>query len=95
MTRRIGRKDYHHSRLNVSPKPRKIDEMIDFAKHVIARDIPFQAEAIRRRFLHHYPFAHHREAPRSIDKIESEATPHGKRLFQHSRPKADSHSGDC
>ena len=54
---------------------------------VIVRDMPFQAEAIKQRLLHHTPFAHHRESPRFIEKTESEPSPRRKRLFQHNPSK--------
>ena len=42
------------------PNLRKVDEPVDLAKQVIVRDMPFQAEAVKQRLLHHTPFAHHR-----------------------------------
>src|SRR4029077_3648934 len=57
-------------RLKVSPNARQIDEPIDLAQHVIARHVPFQAEAIKQRLLHHCPFAHHR--PNLLSPGESE-----------------------
>ena len=47
-------------RLQMRPNLRKVDEPVDLAKQVIVRDMPFEAEAVEQRLLHHPPFAHHR-----------------------------------
>ena len=65
------------------PDLRKVDEPVDLAKQVIVRDMPFQAEAVEQRLLHHPPFAHHRDSPRFIEKTKSEPSPRRKRVFQH------------
>jgi hypothetical protein len=44
-------------RLKVSPNARQIDEPIDLAQHVIARHVPFQAEAKAWRCLHSRRFS--------------------------------------
>ena len=42
----------------VRPQSRKIDEPVDLAKQVIVGDMPFEAEAVKQRLLHHPPFGH-------------------------------------
>src|ERR1700730_10640154 len=69
--------------LSADSNARQINEPIDLAKHVIARDVPFQAEAVEQRLLHYCPLAHHRESPRLIEKTESEPSHRSKRVFQH------------
>ncbi len=46
--------------LEMRPNAGKVDETVDPAQHVIIRDVPFQAEAVEQRLLHHPPLAHHR-----------------------------------
>ena len=38
---------------------RKVDEPVNLAQQMIGGDVPLQAEAVKQRFLHHPPFAHH------------------------------------
>ena len=58
----INRRPTHRAvvRLKVDPNARQIDEPVNRPQHVIARDMPFQAKAVKQRLLHHSPFAHHR-----------------------------------
>jgi hypothetical protein len=46
--------------LQMRSQPSQIDEPVDLAKHVIVRDMPLKAEAVKQRPLHRPPFAHHR-----------------------------------
>ena len=39
------------------PNLRKIDEAVDLAQEVIARDMTLKAEAVEQRLLHHPPLA--------------------------------------
>jgi hypothetical protein len=71
------------------PNLRQIDEEVDLAQEVIARDMTLKAKAVEQRLLHHQPLAHHAVSPRFAVKIESAASHRGKRLFQQNRPFAD------
>jgi hypothetical protein len=51
------------------PDLRKVDKPIDLAKQVIVRNMTLEAKAIEQRLLHHPPFAHHRESPDSLRKL--------------------------
>src|ERR1700730_13350248 len=84
--------------LSADSNVRQINEPIDLAKHVIARDVPFEAEHVEQCLLHHCPLAHHRESPRLIEKTESEPSHRSKRVFQHNPPNAEIQTGalpDC
>ena len=38
----------------------QVDEPVDRAQQVIGRHVPFEAELVEQRLLHHRPLAHHR-----------------------------------
>ena len=66
----INRRSPHRAvvRLKVGPNARQIDEPVNRPQHVIARDMPFQAKAVKQRLLHHSPFAHHH--PRLLSPVQ-------------------------
>jgi hypothetical protein len=45
---------------------RKVDEPVDLAQQVIARNMTLEAEAVEQRLLHHPPLAHHGVSPDSL-----------------------------
>ena len=50
------------------PNLRQIDEAVNLAQEVIARDMTLKAKAIEQRLPHHPPLAHHGVSPRFAAK---------------------------
>jgi hypothetical protein len=55
------------------PHLRQIDESVDRPQHVIGRDVLLQTEAVKQRFLHYRPLAHHRPLSRFTAKVNQRA----------------------